>query len=479
MKRTLVATLVLVFGLFLIPMVAVASPIKTFVKDFAVSAPAPDNLKGTLKALLASRLRGDGIEVVDSEAEAEVVVSPSYTQLGKMFSLDAVAKSAPGRQLATAFEQGDNPDTVIASVGKLASKLKEEILKGYPAKEAVQPSQAPAATAAQPVPTIPAAAMAGQAPRVLWSSPRLTGAQSALAAAGAGLFLTVQGRDLLLYRKDAKFTIAARTEVPSRLKVVGLDTLAAPEGVLAFVSAMDKEEAASSVYQVTPGGFKLLAEKVPYLFRTVAPNGAGKELFAQQIGNDGQYYGDAYHASFAKGAVQLGKAVKLPAGANIFNFNTFGDRAGNTYTVAFTESGYLAVYSDAGKELWRSDDKFGGSENFIMGHDAENERFYGNSEKPRFLDQRITITERGDLIVPQNTGFLVVGNMRSYSKYSMVALSWNGSALEELWRTKQTQGYLADYLLEPGSHELVVLEVTQKEGVFGKGASAIRGIPVQ
>ncbi|HJV34376.1 hypothetical protein [Geomonas sp.] len=529
MKRSLVATLVLALGLLLAPLAAFASPIKTFIKDFTVSAPAPDNLKSTLKTLLASRLRGDGIEIVETEAEAEVVVFPSYTQLGKMFSLDAVAKSAPGRQVATAYEQGDNPDTVIASLGKLAGKLKEEITKGYTVAAAPAPVQAapvqtapvqaapapvpavpasapavsvptpavsapapvvsaparttpapPAALLAEPAPAIPAAVITSQGPHAVWSSPRLAGAQSAVALAGPDQFLTVQGQAILLYRKDAKFTVVAQIEVSSRLKVVGLDTIPAPEGgVLAFVSAIDDGEASSSVYQVSADRFKLLANKVPYLFRSVALFGGPKQLFAQQITSGAQYYGDVFQASFVNGEVKLGKAVKLPSYANIFNFNMFRDKAGNSYTVAFTESGYLAVFSDAGNELWRSEDKFGGSENFIMGHDPEYERFYSNGDKPRFLDQRILVTEGGDLIVPQNSGFMVVGNMRSYTKYSLAGLTWNGSALEESWKTRQGQGYLADYLLDPASRHLVVLEVTQKEGVFGKGASALRGIPLQ
>ena len=92
----------------------------------------------------------------------------------------------------------------------------------------------------------------------------------------------------------------------------------------------------------------------------------------------------------------------------------------------------------------------------------------------QFIDQRITVTKNGEIVVPQNSGSFVIGNVRSLSKHSIVSLAWNGSSLEERGRTKQSNSYLADYFFEPRSGDLVLLEVVQKEGIVTSGASVIR-----
>jgi hypothetical protein len=152
----------------------------------------------------------------------------------------------------------------------------------------------------------------------------------------------------------------------------------------------------------------------------------------------------------------------------------FNDAAGKSYFTLFSGDGYLVVYSEAGEELWRSPDKFGGSETYFQREAQGTVRNSDDNVRRYFLDQRITVTDKGEILVPQNAGFFVLGYQRSYTKYSLASLVWNGSSLEERWRTKLTPNYLADYFLAPGSGELVLLEVVQKEGVFGRGGSAIR-----
>ena len=97
----------------------------------------------------------------------------------------------------------------------------------------------------------------------------------------------------------------------------------------------------------------------------------------------------------------------------------------------------------------------------------------GTPRRKIFLQQRITVTKGGEVIVPKNDGFLVIGNNRAYSKNSVFAFAWNGVMLDELWHTKQSQNYLADYRYDEGSKELLLLEVVKKAGIIEKGASAL------
>ena len=165
--------------------------------------------------------------------------------------------------------------------------------------------------------------------------------------------------------------------------------------------------------------------------------------------------------------------LKLPRFGFLYNFNQFKDPAGALLTVVMNNDGYLIVYDQEGLELWRSNDKFGGSDVSFKRDDINNMRFTGSQYRWVFLDQRLTVTKNGEILVPQNTGAFVVGNQRTYKKSSVFSLAWNGSSLDELWHTKEAQNYLADYFIDDATKELVLLEVTRKEGVKDKGSSVV------
>ncbi|ACH37583.1 hypothetical protein Gbem_0554 [Citrifermentans bemidjiense Bem] len=471
MKRTLALTLILLSSLFF-PLLASAENIRAYVSDFTVSGGDSADLKTTLKRLMSSRLSGDGLVTVETAAEADVVISGSYTMLGKMFSLDATAKNAQGKQLAAAYEQGESIDALIPAVGKISSKLKGEIVKQYP--QAAAPAAAPLQSPAF-VTKAPASEIVRSEAGAGWASQRIAGAKSAIASWGTEEMIIADADALYLYKKGDKLALLGQAALPQHQKLLGIDAIGPDqEGkVLAFVTLMDREAPSSRVYSIQNGTLKAVAQDLPYMFRALAPYGGKKQLFAQEMGRSDDYYGDVFEASFVDGKVKLANPIKMPRFANIFNFNLFRDRSGKSFLTCFNDSGYLLVYAD-GDEIWRSSEKFGGTETYFQRRDIENERTTGTPFRTRFIDQRITVTDKGEVIVPQNAGFFVLGNARSYSRYSMVDFAWNGSTLEELWRTKPSQNYLADYDFNQKSREMVLMEVTQKTGLGGKGGSLVR-----
>jgi len=489
-KALAIMTLV---GLLFTSLAASAAELRAFVAEVTVSPADSGELRGTLKKLLVSRLAAQGVAAADSAGEADVVITASYTVLGKMFSLDAAARTPAGSSVASAFEQGEASDGPIPAVGKLAEKLAAGIAKEAAANAAKAPrTRVPVPTAA---PAVPPAAVPVASPQIekataaevvrresdsSWTSQRLQGAFKSIAAGGGDLYLAVDGKGLSLYRRSDTLSQLDRALFPVRYQVLAVDSLAGADGkTFAFVSLIDTEYPASRIYAVENGTLKLVAENLPYLFRVLAPFGGEQKLYAQEMGRAGEYYGEVFEAGWDGRKVKAGSQIKLPKGGNVFNFNVFRDRSGAAFFTLLNDSGYLLVFSDKGEELWRSSDKFGGSETNFQVVDLEFERSFGNRFRTKFIDQRITVTPQGELIVPQNSGFLVLGNTRSYSKYSVFAFAWNGSSLEERWRVKESQNYLADYRYLPQSKELVLLEVVQKEGIFDKGASAVKVLKVE
>jgi len=484
MKRSAVAILLLACA-FLIPNSATAAQIRAYVAPFAVVPADAANLKSTLQTLLSSRIASEAITPVTSEAEADVIVTGSYTQFGKVFSIDAAAKLASGHLLGTVFEQGESQDDLIPALGRISTKLRTEIQQRYQAQAtAPAPAQAPVATPAAPA--APATQPAGQPGKTAWVSPRIPGALMALAP---GLtrpegreFFVADTHALRVYRQEKNLKLLDEVTFSQREKVIAIDC-AGPDqngNPRVYVTIVDIDVPASKVFSFEGGKLKQIAGKLPYMFRAIAFNGAKSRMYAQQMGVSEDFYGDLYEVSENGAQIELKNPIKLPRYGNIFNYNRMTGPDGTRYATVFSTDGYLVVYSEAGEEIWRSSEKFGGSETYFYRETSQTSlKDPGENLKWRFIDQRITVTKGGQIIVPQNSGFFVLGNSRSYSKYELVSLAWNGSSLEEIWRTNSVKNYLADYYLDAQAGEIVGLEVVQKEGLFGKGGSAIRAVSAQ
>jgi hypothetical protein len=474
MKRSLVAFLLLACTCF-IPVFATAGPIKAYVAEFAITPPETGGLKTTLQTLLSSRMASEAILPVAAASEAEVLITGSYTQIGKMFSLDAVAKLSSGRTLSTVFEQGESLDDLIPALGKIAARLKTEILQRYPQAGAAAAASQPSASAAQALPgSLPGGS--------LWLSQRIKGAQMGVAPAlsrseGREVFLA-ESHALRVYLQEKTLKLLAEIQFPLKEKIVSVDSVGADKdgNPRVFVTIMDGESPASKIFIYQNKQLKLVAGKLPYLFRAIAFNGGEAKVYAQEMGTTEDYYGDLYEVSLAGTTVEKKNPIKLPRYANIFNYNRVTGPDGKSYATVLSTDGYLVVYSLEGEEIWRSSEKFGGSETFFLRDNSANVKDTFEKTRWRFIDQRITVTKDGQVIVPQNYGFFVVGNNRSYSKYSLVSFTWTGSSMEERWRTKQSQNYLADYFFDQETREFVLLEVVQKEGLFGSGGSTVRVI---
>ena len=127
--------LVVLLAVLLVPLVALpafGAQVRVFVADMnALGVQNRDDMKVTLQMLLSSRLTGDKIIAVSSASEADVIVSGTYVIIGKVFSMDALAKTTTGKTLTRAFVQGEGQDELIPAVGKLADKLSVELGKVY------------------------------------------------------------------------------------------------------------------------------------------------------------------------------------------------------------------------------------------------------------------------------------------------------------------------------------------------------------
>ncbi len=481
MKKMIILLVALLASLAAIP--SFAAQIKVFVEDLRTPGMQNGNeIKVTLQTLLASRLDGDKIVAVGSVAEADAVVSGTYVAIGKNFSIDTVVKTPAGKTLARTFVQGATDDELIPAIGTLADKLSAELVKLYSGGQSdanVQQPPAPLATVVPPDGSFIKPREQDVAASAGWVSKRLTGAANLMAIGSAlpdgsrEIFLAEEQR-LGYYRQGSDMKLVAEVEFKSTEKIISLDTITASDGTLElYVTIIRSSELASQVWQIKDDKFLRVAEKLPYFFRSMSLSGGAKKLFAQAMGRGDDFYGDVAEATRVGSTITLKNKLKMPRYGTIYSINQFRDRDGKTLTVAINPDGYLVVYDQELSELWRSNDRFGGSELYFQKEDDSNIRVTGDKYRWIFMNQRINVTARGEIVVGKNDGFWVMGNARSYKRGAVYSLVWNGSSLEEKWHTRETQNYMPDYFYDETRNELLILQTVQRAGISNRGASSL------
>lgn len=478
--------LVMLLAVLLVPLTVASSfaaPIRLFVAEMnTAGVQNKDEMKTMLQTLLASRLNGDNIAAVGSASEADVLVGGTYVVIGKIFSLDAIAKTAAGKTITRAFVQGDSQDELIPAVGKLAEKLSAELIKVPVVTQigAVGQRQSPLSV------VTPASTGEFIKPREQvtnkasgWLSKRLEGTANLMATGltmsdgSREIFMAEAGR-LLYYRQGIDMKLISEAVFSSTEKIISLDTIADNEGAIdVYVTIIRSGELNSQVWKVKGEKLVQVAQRLPYYFRSMTLMGGTKKLYAQAMGRDEDFYGAIAEATRAGSVITLKNPIKMPRFGTIYNFNQFRDSDGKVLTTVINPDGYLIVYDPELKELWRSNDKFGGSELYFQKEDDTNVRVTGDRYRWIFMNQRIQVSSKGDILVGKNDGFWVLGNARSYKKGAVYCLLWNGSSLEEKWRTKETQNYMPDYLYDETRNELLLLQTVNRPGISSKGASSL------
>ena len=497
MKKLIVLIIVLLASLT--TTFAFAAQLRVYVAEMnAVGAQNKDEMKATLQMLLASRLTGDKIVVVGSAAEADIVVTGTYITIGKVFSVDALAKTSGGKTLTRAFMQGEGQDDLIPAIGKLADKLSIELIRIY--FSAVQQDASPLVvtppvSAHSDIVRHQSSIQLAQTGDIIrpqeyvkgssggWVSKRIPGAANLLAV-GATLpdgereIFLAQDNKTEYFRQGQETTMKLMDtiEFKANEKVISLDAVDGDgDGVQEiYVTIVRNDELASQVWEVKGEKLSRIATDLPYYFRAIAIAGGARKLYAQEMGRGNEdYYGNVCEATRSGATIKLKNPVKMPRYGNIFSFNQFRDQTGAVMTVVINPDSYLVVYDQELKEIWRSSDKFGGSSLYFQKDDTENTRITGERYRWIFMNQRIQVTSRNEILVGRNDGFFVIGNARSYKKGSVYNLTWDGSSLEEKWRTKEVQNYMPDYWYDEAKNELLILQMPQKPGLGADGAASL------
>ncbi len=306
---------------------------------------------------------------------------------------------------------------------------------------------------------------------------------------GTGEIFILAGRRLELYKLNGKnIDKVAATLLPKNLKVhainaADLDNDGRPE---LYISATADLEVASMIIKWDKNnGFAIVTQNIAWYLRPLYVPGKGWRLAGQRRGLEKtQFVREGVYLLNVDGRFEPkeGERLPLPKRVNLFDFvyaDLDGD--GKPETVAVDRREKLKVFNQTNELLWVSERNFGGSKVYLGPSygEAVNEQDRRNltveedtDRELIFVPGRMVVADvdrdgREEIIVNENIlpslGFVdssIVGffsRLKTYKEGTIVALAWNGEALNEFWRTGKFRGYIADHGFSP-------LEKTAGEG---------------
>lgn len=240
-----------------------------------------------------------------------------------------------------------------------------------------------------------------------------------------------------------------------------------------FVTNYTAHGLRSYVLEYQGGKFVRIWDEVTLHFRVLEGPNNTPQLYAQAAGQDKPFDGPVRQYTWQGNRYVPGSVVPLPKQFNILYGFALADVDGDgaPEVLVLDHLDYLRVYDRAGAEIYRSSDRYGGSE-LVLEYDPERAGPHTRSGiEPRrlILQGRMFFRDilgngKKQLVVPRNTpstGYIF--QTRLYDKGKIFGLAWDGIGMQPEWETRELPGYIADFaLVDPegsGNRKLVLLVV--------------------
>lgn len=253
-----------------------------------------------------------------------------------------------------------------------------------------------------------------------------------------------------------------------------------------FVTCLDKSSKSlkSFVLEWNGSDFIAVANNENWYFRVIPRPVLGPMLVGQKMGISDLFMASVYELAWTGSSYKpQGKVgTGLPENITVFGF-TIGDLLNTKGEVvaAFDEEERLRIYSTGGSQEWKSDDRFGGSENYI---DIDFQDKEEDHESRVYLPHRLYIVDlnkdgKTELITVKNKSISghLFRRFRHYSGAWFESLSWDGLGLAKNWHTRKVSGYICDYAIgdinNDGELELVAAIVSKRDVIGQKAKSTV------
>jgi TolB-like protein len=245
-----------------------------------------------------------------------------------------------------------------------------------------------------------------------------------------------------------------------------------------IVTSMVEDDVRSFILEYEEGKFRKITNKTGWFFRVLDHPKDGPTLMGQQMGGEGIPSGPIYKFVWKKKSFEKGPKMPFPRGTKIFSLAMGNVRSKESMDIVMLDdSDLLRILSPDGKMVWRSGRPFGETENSYETKKKIDEIYskFGLSPTVRvYIHGRIIIKDlHGDglneVIVNKNKAEMkLFEKAKTFTSGEVYSLVWDGKTLGTNWKTREIDGYIADYQIKDvdndGEEELVVAIVDSPGG---------------
>ena len=465
------------------------------------------SLQSALSKYGQETITEDMAKNIGKDVDADYVIYGSITVIADSISIDA--KTVALKKVVSPIffaSQGKGLDNLISLVDEMTKDAKAKILNAEGIITAPTTSPAPSEYTGKFIAKeIPAETSPGDdfiikekaTAKGIWKSPQFDTAMKYIDIAdidgdGKNEIVILDNHNLFIYRlkgQTLEIVKEFKGDVPQKnysISIADINNNGIPE---IYVTRIVNDRLNSYVLEYKDGEFKTIASDLKWFMRVLKDPKTGPVLMGQKYSDAIGFFGIVQKLEWKDGKPQGVKGADIPKGLNLYNFEMADlDRDGTAEIIALDARDYLHIYKKdkdgSWNDIWKSGEFYGGSLNRLeLGASSTNQ------EASDFIDikARIVYTELygdglGEVIISRNDPgtlgryFKVI---RSYDKGEIIDLLWGGNSLEENWRTKKIDGYIADYVVNDidndGQKELVIVVVMDG----GRGKSYIMAHKLQ
>jgi TolB-like protein len=262
-----------------------------------------------------------------------------------------------------------------------------------------------------------------------------------------------------------------------------------------FVTSLNDTLLDSFVLEFKNGKYEKIVSDMRYFLRVLDTSPEMPLLLGQGYGLNKPFESDIYEMIYKNGKYVPDQKMKIPYGLSIYGL-TIDNLGidGREKIFALDDYDYLYIIDKTTKPLsrltsigftseeliWRSDEVFGGSNNYF---DITNKKNSNADKENAFVNLRILTYDtnkdgKKEIIIVKNLSSVgrIFKNLKLFTSSEIYNLEWDGMGLAENWRTKKINGYVADYCIKDVDNDgkaEIVLAVVMSVGASLRDQSVI------
>lgn len=247
----------------------------------------------------------------------------------------------------------------------------------------------------------------------------------------------ISGAHVKVYKSGVDLKLLWEFTLPSTDEVLWVDTVQINKRDVLLLSCKHGDTVISYIYELKDAGF-VQAWKTEDTFLRKLSEGIIGQRFDRREGFDGKVFTINYN----DGKYTEGNSLLLPSGVNIYDFQYVYSPEGKQAILAWDEKGYLMLYNEEGRRVWRSKTDFGG---FSMTFDRPAGTIMVDEGQWSIKDR--LIASSGEVFAPKRNALVSSSRSLGYKSSAIMSLWWNGMNVEERRLLDNIAGKILDYVM--------------------------------